>query len=127
MEPLPCERRMGAWPVGDGRAQFRVWAPTPAEVLLRVGAREHALEPVGFGTHEAVVAAQPGEDYVFLLDGVALPDPATRWQPDGLRGPSRLFDAAAFAWTDAGFVAPALPDSVLYELHVGTFTAEGRF
>jgi maltooligosyltrehalose trehalohydrolase len=118
---------MGAWPLGDGRARFRVWAPTPETVRLRVGGREHALEDVGYGTYEAVVEAAPGEDYVYVVDGVELPDPASRWQPEGLRGPSRLLDTGAFAWSDAGFAPPALRDSVLYELHVGTFTREGTF
>ena len=118
---------MGAWPVGDGRAQFRVWAPTPRDVRLRVGGSEHALEAAGFGTYEAVVAAEPGEDYVYVLDGAELPDPASRWQPAGLRGPSRLLDTDAFAWTDDGFAPPALRDTVLYELHVGTFTPDGTF
>ncbi|MGI8803150.1 MAG: malto-oligosyltrehalose trehalohydrolase, partial [Solirubrobacteraceae bacterium] len=56
-----------------------------------------------------------------------LPDPATRWQPGGLRGPSRVLDTAAFTWTDEGFVTPPLHSLVLYELHVGTFTPEGTF
>jgi maltooligosyltrehalose trehalohydrolase len=127
MEPLPCERRMGAWPLGDGRAQFRVWAPAPDDVRLRVGGRDHRLEDVGFGTYEAVVEASAGEDYVYLLDGVERPDPASRWQPEGLRGPSRVVDTDAFAWRDAGFTPPALRDSVIYELHIGTFTREGTF
>jgi maltooligosyltrehalose trehalohydrolase len=127
MEPLPFEHRLGACCLSDGRAQFRVWAPTPDEVRLRVGGREHALTDVGFGIHEAVVEAEAGEDYVYVLDGVERPDPCSRWQPEGLRGPSRLVDTTAFAWTDGEFAPPALRDSVLYELHVGTFTPEGTF
>jgi maltooligosyltrehalose trehalohydrolase len=127
MEPLPCERRLGAFPLGNGRAEFRVWAPAARKIRLRVGGREHALGDAGFGTYEAVVEAQPGEDYVYVVDGTELPDPATRWQPEGLRGPSRLLDTTAFEWHDAGFVPPALRDSVIYELHVGTFTPEGTF
>jgi maltooligosyltrehalose trehalohydrolase len=126
MSELACERPLGAFCLGDGRAQFRVWAPSPDDVRLRVGGREHALSDAGLGVYEAVVAAEPGEDYVYVLDGTELPDPATRWQPEGLRGPSRLLDTA-FAWTDAGFAAPALRESVIYELHVGTFTPEGTF
>ena len=127
MQPLPFERTLGARVIADGRAEFRVWAPAPDDVRLRVGGREHALEDAGFGTYEAVVEARPGEDYVYVLDGVELPDPATRWQPAGLRGPSRLLDPGAFEWTDADFVAPTLRESVIYELHVGTFTREGTF
>jgi maltooligosyltrehalose trehalohydrolase len=127
MEPLPFERRLGAHPAGDGRFELRVWAPAAERVAIRVGGREHALEPAGHGVHEAVVEAQPGEDYVLVLDGDELPDPSSRWQPEGLRGPSRLLDPGAFAWTDAGFTPPALRDTVLYELHVGTFTPAGTF
>jgi maltooligosyltrehalose trehalohydrolase len=125
---LPFERRLGAFPLGDGRAEFRVWAPRPAQVALRVDGREHPLEPTGLGVFEAVVEAAPGADYEYVLDGVALPDPCSRWQPEGLRGPSRLLDAGAFAWTaDAGWSPPAVGELVLYELHVGTFTEEGTF
>ena len=126
-DPLPFERRLGAHPLPDGRAEFRVWAPHPDEVRLRVDGREHAMEDAGFGVYEAVVDAAPGADYAFVLDGAALPDPASRWQPEGLRGPSRLLDAGAFEWTDGEWVPPAVGDLVLYELHVGTFTAEGTF
>jgi maltooligosyltrehalose trehalohydrolase len=63
-----------------------------------------------------------------VLDGGRrLPDPATRWQPKGLRGPSRVFDPGAVAWTDADFAIPAMADLVIYELHVGTFTPDGTF
>ena len=126
-DTLPFERRLGAHPLGDGRAEFRVWAPIPETVTLRVDGREHAMEDVGLGVREAVVEAAPGTDYVFVLDGASLPDPASRWQPEGIRGPSRLLDAGGFTWTDKDWVPPAVGDLVLYELHVGTFTAEGTF
>jgi maltooligosyltrehalose trehalohydrolase len=126
-EPLPFERRLGAFPLGDGHAGFRVWAPRPERVALRVDGREHALEPAGLGVYEAVVEAAPGADYEYVLDGAALPDPCSRWQPHGLRGPSRLLDTGAFAWTDADWTPPAVGELVIYELHVGTFTPEGTF
>jgi maltooligosyltrehalose trehalohydrolase len=125
--PYPFERRFGAFPVDDGQARFRVWAPRREQVALRVGDREHAFEPAGFGVLEATVEARPGEDYAFVTEGIEFPDPASRWQANGLRGRSRLLDTSAFAWTDDGFRAPALRDSVIYELHVGTFTREGTF
>jgi maltooligosyltrehalose trehalohydrolase len=126
-DPLPFERRLGAFPLGDGQAGFRVWAPGPESLTLRVDGREHALEAAGLGVYEAVLEAAPGTDYEYVLNGAALPDPCSRWQPHGLRGPSRLLDTSAFAWTDADWVPPQLGDLVLYELHVGTFTAEGTF
>jgi maltooligosyltrehalose trehalohydrolase len=125
--PYPFERRFGAFPAGDGRAEFRVWAPRRERVLLRVGDREHELEPAGHGVLEATVEARPGEDYAYVVDGIEFPDPASRWQANGLRGRSRLLDTGGFTWTDEGFEAPPLRDSVLYELHVGTFTEEGTF
>jgi maltooligosyltrehalose trehalohydrolase len=126
-EPLPFERRLGAFPLGDGHAGFRVWAPLPERVALRAGGREHALEPAGLGVYEAVIEAEPGTDYEYVLDGVALPDPCSRWQPEGIRGPSRLLDTSLFAWTDVDWQPPAVGELVIYELHVGTFTSEGTF
>jgi maltooligosyltrehalose trehalohydrolase len=74
-------------------------------------------------------SARPGTDYAFLLDGSdqPLPDPRSRWQPGGVHGPSRLYDHAAFAWTDGGWTGRQLAGSVVYELHVGTFTPGGTF
>ena len=126
-DTLPFERRLGAHPAGDGRACFRVWAPRADRIALRLDGADHALEPAGLGVYEAAVAAEPGSDYAFAVDGVELPDPCSRWQPEGLRGPSRLLDPSAFAWTDGDWQRPSLRDLVLYELHVGTFTEEGTF
>ncbi len=123
--PYPFERRFGAFPAGDGRAEFRVWAPAREHVVLRVGDRDHELAAAGHGVLEATVEARPGEGYAYVVEDIEFPDPATRWQPHGLRGRSRLLDPGAFAWTDEGFATPALRDSVLYELHIGTFTEEG--
>jgi maltooligosyltrehalose trehalohydrolase len=123
----PFLRPLGARPLPGGRAEFRVWAPRPQERLVRVGGRDHPLQGAGYGIFEAVLDAPPDADYELVLDGVALPDPWSRWQPHGLRGPSRLLDTRGFEWTDAGFRAPPLRDAVIYELHVGTFTREGTF
>ena len=124
---LPFERRLGAFPLGDGRAELRVWAPRARELSLRIGGHDRALDDAGYGVYEALVEALPGADYAYVVDGVEMPDPCSRWQPDGLRGPSRLLDPGAFEWTDDGWEPPALGDLVLYELHVGTFTPEGTF
>ncbi len=127
-QQLAFERPLGAVPVGAGQVEFRVWAHEAGDVRVRVGGREHVLDPAGHGMHEGRAEAAGGEDYVFVLDGgPELADPCTRHQPNGLRGASRIVDPGAFAWTDEAFAAPRPADLVLYELHVGTFTREGTF
>ncbi len=73
--------------------------------------------------YEVVAPASAGDDYLFLLDGLALPDPASRWQPQGLRGPSRVVESPR----PPRFQTPALEELVIYELHVGTFSEDGTF
>ena len=124
---LPFERRLGAFPLGDGRAEMRVWAPRACELSLRIGGHDRALDDAGYGVFEALVEALPGADYTYVVDAVEMPDPCSRWQPDGLRGPSRLLDPGAFEWTDESWEPPEPTDLVLYELHVGTFTPAGTF
>jgi maltooligosyltrehalose trehalohydrolase len=117
-------QELGARPQPDGTTIFRVWAPRPRSVAVRVGSTQYPLEPGDDGLYEGIVAASPGDDYVFVLDGGrSLPDPCSRWQPHGLRGPSRIVELANAE--PAG--ARALEDLVIYELHVGTFTPEGTF
>jgi maltooligosyltrehalose trehalohydrolase len=123
----PWERTLGARPRGDGRTEFRVWAPRAQRLALRVGDEDHALERAGFGVFEGILAADPGTDYAFLLDGRELPDPCSRWQPDGLRGRSRVFDGRSLPGAGDGFRPPALEELIVYELHIGTFTQEGTF
>ena len=125
----PFQRPLGARPRSDGGVEFRVWAPRPKRVAMRFGRRrEHPLEPVGYGIWEGVVGdASPGDDYRLALDGAGHPDPCSRHQPRGLRGPSRVVDPDVFRWSDSGWGGVALEDLVMYELHVGTFTPGGTF
>ncbi len=114
----------GAIPAGEGRVEFRVWAPNARTVSVRTTS-DTPLRPSGDGVHEGVVAAAPGDDYVFVLDGgEALPDPCSRSQPGGVRGASRVVDTR---FEIAGGPELELGGLALYELHVGTFTAEGTF
>jgi len=73
--------------------------------------------------------AAHGTDYGFLVDDDAkvYPDPRSAWQPHGVHGLSRIYDHNRFVWGDAQFQAPPLTSSIIYELHVGTFTAQGTF
>ncbi|WP_405107442.1 malto-oligosyltrehalose trehalohydrolase [Micromonospora sp. NBC_01405] len=111
--------------------EFTVWAPEAARLRLRLpGDADHEMRagPDGWWRVE-VPAAGPGTDYAYLIDDDdrALPDPRSAWQPAGVHGPSRRYDHAAFGWTDTGWTGRQLPGSVLYELHVGTFTPQGTF
>jgi maltooligosyltrehalose trehalohydrolase len=115
---------LGAHPNPDGTTTFRVWAPQPRSIAVRVGGDEYPLEQTDEGVHEGVVPASQGDDYVFVLDaGRALPDPCSRWQPHGLRGPSRIIERPKAERVNA----PSLEELVIYELHVGAFTQEGTF
>src|SRR5438105_4371980 len=119
------QRPFGAVPLPEGGVEFRVWAPFASAVAVRVGGEEHDLAPAGEGVHAAVAAAEPGDDYLFVLDGHALPDPCSRHQPEGIRGPSRVIDTSRFEI--AAGPELRLEELVLYELHTGTFTREGTF
>ncbi len=123
---LSFERPLGTTIEDDGRTSFRVWAPRAQEgVAVRLGTVDVPLREAGHGVHEGTTEARAGDDYWLVVDGRRLPDPCTRHQPKGLRGPSRIVDPAAFSWTDAAWDGVARKDLVLYELHVGTFTPEG--
>jgi maltooligosyltrehalose trehalohydrolase len=120
----PWQRTLGARPVDAGQTEFRVWAPRAQRIGLAVDGQEVSLQDAGYGIYETVAPVGPGTDYQFVVDGKPLPDPCSRWQPEGLRGPSRV---APTIPTPAGFTPPAHPDLVIYELHIGTFSAEGTF
>jgi len=105
---------------------FRVFS-LDHEPRLLLGDAEHPMQDEGHGTWTAAVPAAAGDDYSYIIDGRRLPDPATRLQRGGLRGPSRVVDPRAWTWTDQSWGGVALEDLVLYELHVGTFTEEGTF
>src|SRR6185437_12613747 len=111
---------------------FRVWAPAAARAEVEVAGQRHPMIPDGAapaGWWSAEVPGAPaGADYGFRLDdGELLPDPRSPRQPDGITGPSRGYDHSAFTWTDHRWRGDPLAGSVIYELHIGTFTGEGTF
>jgi maltooligosyltrehalose trehalohydrolase len=120
----PWERPLGARPLDAEQTEFRVWAPRAQRIALCVGDDEIQLSDAGYGIYEAVAAARPGTDYRYLIDGEQLPDPCSRWQPGGLRGPSRV---ASVTPAPSTFEPPAADALILYELHIGTFSEEGTF
>jgi maltooligosyltrehalose trehalohydrolase len=123
----------GAVPLADGSTRFSVWAPKARLVevaLTRDGmAESHPLVREPDGVHSATVRRVPaGSDYSYRLDGGPdRPDPVSRWRPEGVHGPTRVVDPAAFQWSDAGWRGLETADLAIYELHVGAFTAAGTF
>lgn len=123
--------RLGAVPVADGGFHFRVWAPRARRVNVvydGTRARRFALERVDNGYFVGRdPRATAGDLYRFEVDRRRLPDPASRSQPRGFRGPSALVDLMAFEGRVPAISDPRLANSVLYELHLGTFSPQGTF
>jgi maltooligosyltrehalose trehalohydrolase len=111
--------------------EFKVWAPRPQRVAVQVGDSVYEMngpDECGWWSVQ-VETAKPGDDYGFLLDDdpKPYPDPRSQWQPHGVHGLSRIYDQQSFAWNDTRWQGPPLTGAVIYEMHVGTFTAEGTF
>lgn len=110
--------------------RFSVWAPRARHgVEVEIAGERRALHR---GPDDEwfleVPEAGPGTNYAFVLDGGRpLPDPRSQHQPAGVHGPSQVVDLAGFPWSDGAWKGFHLPGSVLYELHVGTFSPEGTF
>jgi maltooligosyltrehalose trehalohydrolase len=126
------ESTVGAIPLADGSWHFSVWAPKWERVSLHVtGDHEQVarMEKEERGYHHAILRnVAPGDRYLYRLDDShERSDPASRFQPDGVHGPSQLVDLRAFQWTDSNWKGRPLETSIFYELHVGTYTREGTF
>ncbi len=124
----------GAQRVQEGGVRFRLYAPDAQNVELwleKEPAADHAhrMEPLEDGWHEVCLKdAAPGDLYRFRIDGdLLVPDPASRFQPRDVHGPSEIIDPGAFAWEDHGWMGRPWEETVLYELHVGSFTQKGTF
>jgi len=133
MAATPYDRpRLGAFPGAKG-TRFTVWAPAAERVTLVTApdgaATTHTLQRLKHGYFTTAVADAPaGTRYGYRLnDGPLFPDPASRFQPEGVHGPSEVIDPTAYAWTDEAWAGIPHDAVVLYELHVGTFTDAGTF
>ena len=107
--------------------QFRVWAPAAQEVEVELSDGRYPMTRDDAGWWVADHLARAGDAYLFVVDGRPLPDPRSREQPAGVRGPSRVVDHDAFHWTDSEWNGFDLAAAIVYELHIGTFTPEGTF
>jgi maltooligosyltrehalose trehalohydrolase len=109
---------------------FEVWAPSVSPVQLWLSGAERPMERGDDGWWRLdVPEAGPGTDYAYVLPDAErpLPDPRSRWQPQGVHEASRLYDQTAFPWTDQAWTGRQLPGAIIYELHIGTFTPSGTF
>lgn len=116
-------------PAGGG-VHFRVWAPDRRAVAVVIDGRATPLTREPSGHFSGVVAdARDGTRYRFRLDEDErlLPDPVSRFQPDGPHEASQVVDPSRFTWTDAAWPGRALEGHVIYEMHIGTFTPEGTW
>ncbi|HET6438988.1 MAG TPA: malto-oligosyltrehalose trehalohydrolase [Anaeromyxobacter sp.] len=127
---MPARRFSAGAEVSAAGVHFRVWAPRSAQVeVLPEGAHPARLAPEPGGFFSALVPGlRAGVRYTYRLDGGApLPDPASRFQPEGPQGPSLVVDPGSFRWADAGWRGLRPQGQVLYELHLGTFTLDGTW
>ncbi|HTO55821.1 MAG TPA: malto-oligosyltrehalose trehalohydrolase [Myxococcota bacterium] len=109
-------------------ARFELWAPRARRVELVIPGERIRLRRASGGWFRSDLPLDRELDYGFALDGgEPLPDPRSRWQPDGVFGLSRTLRPSAFHWTDAEFRPEPLSRAIFYELHVGTFTPHGTF
>jgi maltooligosyltrehalose trehalohydrolase len=125
------DETLGGVLVGENACSFLVWAPRARSVeVCVVEPRERAVPMQGAGCgyfHAVVEGISSGALYRYRLDGEKeRPDPASRYQPRGVHGPSQIIDSR-FNWNDSGWRGIPLEKYVFYELHVGTFTPEGTF
>jgi maltooligosyltrehalose trehalohydrolase len=122
---------LGASYLGNGQCQFMVWAPLLSRVAVHIVSPKELTVPLakdGQGYHQAIVdGIEPGSQYFYRIDGQKeRPDPASRYQPQGIHGPSQVVDSY-FPWEDQDWSGLPLAEYFIYELHVGTYTPEGTF
>src|SRR5215831_6623315 len=124
-------QELGAVVSDDGRCRFRVWAPLSERVHLHITAPRESvvcMEARHLGYHTATVPdISAGARYRYRLSsGKEFPDPVSRFQPEGVHGPSEVIDTR-FEWHDQKWFGIPIENYIIYELHIGTFTSDGTF
>ncbi len=124
--------KIGAECLPDGMCRFVIWAPSAQSVKLKLVYPKELIvdmEPGESGYwHKTVNDAADGFRYFYLIDGTLLrPDPASAYQPEGVHGPSEVVNHRNFIWNDSRWRTPSPDKMIIYEIHTGTFTAEGTF
>jgi malto-oligosyltrehalose trehalohydrolase len=115
--------------LSPSQTRFRFWSPHHESIRLKIGEETLDMTRAGDGWHErAVEGAGAGTKYAFLLpDGLTVPDPASRHQPDDVHGPSEVIDLETYVWRHPDWRGRPIEELVIYEMHIGAFTPEGTF
>lgn len=120
---------LGANLAGD-QCVFRVWAPNARKLELRLRGHndDHEMRREPDGCFALTLPARAGEKYFYIVDGgKPVPDPVSRFLPEGVHGPTEIVDPESFQWSDNAWPGLELRDAIIYELHVGAFTPPGTF
>ena len=131
-EQIPSESsQLGATPLTVDSTCFRVWAPQRTQVAVELQ-KNHSLHPLTRNQHGYFSGilhnVRPGDYYLYRMDDeISRPDPASRFQAEGVHAASQIRNSFDFSWTDQDWQGIAKRDLVIYELHVGTFTRAGTF
>jgi len=129
---IPEIQTVGAFVTGPAQVTFRIWAPWVKTLSVQIlGSQPETIpmQPQPLGYWETTVSnVGIGARYHYVLhEKLTRPDPASRFQPEGVHGPSEVMDPSSFVWTDQEWKGLPLQDYIIYELHPGTFTEEGTF
>ena len=128
----PWEYHLGTKIIDSSTVEFKVWAPRAKTMAVNILGKSEGPIPLksqSFGYwYSTVENVGPGTHYQYVLnDETNRPDPVSRFQPEGVHGPSEIVDTQTFAWTDHQWKGLPLEEFIIYELHPGTFTKEGTF
>ncbi len=130
IDSAELNRTLGAVPIAANTTQFCVWAPALDRLEIKDATNDqtYPLRKFASGYHVGVIEGMSVGDryFVQLPNGPARPDPASRFQPDGVHGPSEVIDRS-FDWNDSDWKGVRRDDLIVYELHIGTFTDNGTF
>jgi len=129
MQSEQVSKQWGAVRLETGAVRFRLWASGQQQMTLRVEGHDYPMQTAGDGWFDITLNDLPaGANYQYVLaDGTALPDPASRAQQGDVHGPSQVVDPHSYVWQYPEWQGRQWEETVVYELHIGTFTPQGTF